>query len=408
MGQRYLLGVWIVMGVVTPLLGYLGARGFAPAVGLMGLLCLGCLRPKSADWLAFGLWGLLVAWAFASMLWSPFDALKGHGLKALGGFTALHIGYQVVLSGAFVMAAGRLGQPAAQGAIRWLSYGLLALGAILVIEGVTQAAIYQRLQGVIHNTVRPDFAVRNVAQGGYVLAALLWPAAIALRRSGRLALALFLGAAVIYSTFALRGDSPTLALGASLLAFFLVRALGRAAVYGLGALTAAYWLLTPLAMLGASDLGLFQAIYGRLPPSWDKRLEIWTFTLGKWLDAPLRGAGLDASRAYPRLIPLHPHDGALQAWYELGAPGAILIAGFWVFLFWRIGKAADDRLFAATACATATVYLVIGAISFSLWQEWWLCLGAFALAACIALRRVLESEPAAGWVPLQSDPPAAG
>lgn len=391
---------------MTPLLGYLGSRGFAPALGLAGLLCLGCFRPRGSDWIGLGLLATLVVWAFASMPWSPFVSLHGRGLKDFGGFTALHLALQLLLSGAFVLASRRLQEGAAERAIRWLSYGLLALAAILVVEGFTQAGLYQKLQGVIHQSVRPDLAVRNVAQGGYVLAVLLWPAAVALKRSRRLMLALFLGAAVVYSTFALRGDSPTIALAASLAIFFLVLVLGRPAIVGLAALTTAYWLLTPLAMLAASNGGLFAMIYGRLPPSWEKRLEIWTFTLGQWLHAPLRGAGMDASRAYPRLIPLHPHDGALQAWFELGAPGALLLAAFWIFLFWRIGKAAGERLYAAAACATATVYLVIGAISFSLWQEWWVCLGALALAACVALRRFVGTEPQA-WVPLQPEPAAA-
>ncbi len=88
------------------------------------------------------------------------------------------------------------------------------------------------------------------------------------------------------------------------------------------------------------------------------------------------------------MVPLHPHNGPLQLWFELGLPGAVLGTLFWLWLWGRVGAcAARDRLHGATAAATATVYLVIGSVSFGLWQEWWLCLGAFALALCVLLGR---------------------
>jgi O-antigen ligase len=385
--QRYLLGIWIAMGVLTPLFGFLGARGFAPGVGLMGLLCLPLLRPRGSDWIGFGLLAALVAWAAISMSWSAAPNLAVHSLKDLGRLTPLHMALQLLLSGAFVVAAGTLRKETAVKALRWLGYGLIALAVILVIEGLTQAALYQRMQGILTPKVRPDLAVRNVAVGAYVLAALIWPAGVALQRAGRNLLVLLLAAAVVFSTVFLRGDSPSLAILVGAIAFVLVLKLGKPAILGLGALWGAYWLATPWAMLAMQKVGLWDRIYGHLPASWNRRMEIWAFTNQRLVEDPLTGWGLDASRTFPGYIQLHPHDGAVQAWFELGLPGAVLIAAFFVFLFWRISRFAGERVFAATACATATVYLVIGAISFSLWQEWWICLGAFALAACIALRR---------------------
>jgi O-antigen ligase len=388
-GQRYLLGIWIAMGVLTPLFGFLGARGFAPGVGLMGLLCLPLLRPKGSDWIGFGALAALVVWAAISMSWSAAPNLAAHSLKDISRLTPLHMALQLLLSGAFVVAAGTLRKDAADRALVWLSYGLMALAAILVIEGLTQARIYQMLQHPIGQTVRPDLAVRNVAVGGYVVAALIWPVGVALQRRGRNLLVVLLAAAVVCSTVFLRGDSPSLAIVVAGAVFVLVLKFGRPAILGLMGLSAAYWLGTPWAMLAMQKVGLWDRIYGHLPASWNRRMEIWSFTNQRMLEDPLTGWGLDASRTFPGYIQLHPHDGAVQAWFELGLPGAALIGAFFVFLFWRISKASGERVFAATACATATVYLVIGAISFSLWQEWWICLGAFALAACIALRRSL-------------------
>ena len=391
-GQRYLRGLWIGIALITPVIGWLGARGFAPTLGVMGALSLGYLKPRGTDWIGFGLLALLIAWSAASMSWSPASNVVVHSGKDFGRLTVLHMALQLLLSGAFVMAAARMRRRTAQTGIRWLGYGLLALAAVLVVESVEQAEIFKRVQGLIGKAVRPDIAVVNVSQGSYALVTLMWPAAVAMGLRKRRLWSVFLAAAVVLSTILLHGDSPSLALLLASLVFSAVFVLGRAAIAVLGGLASAYWLGAPAGVLGLMSAGVFQSLHGRLPPSWDARLNIWTFTVGQWLRHPFLGRGMDASRAFPHLIPLHPHDAALQVWFELGAPGALIMAAFWLLLFWRILKTAHDRLFAATACATATTYLTIGAISFGVWQEWWIALGAFALAACIALR--LSGQPA--------------
>ena len=102
--------------------------------------------------------------------------------------------------------------------------------------------------------------------------------------------------------------------------------------------------------------------------------------------------GLDASRAFPNAIPLHTHDAAMQLWLELGLPGAALTAAFFVWLIGRIDRLeANDRPAAAAAAASLSAYLVVGALSFGAWQEWWLALGALAAAATTALTRAARS-----------------
>lgn len=398
-GQRYLLGTWIAISVLTPAFGWLGARGFAAGLALMGLLTLIFARPKGKDWIAFGLLGLLVAWAIVSVGWSAGPNLTIHSLKDVTRPTYVHMGWQLVLSGAFVVASGRMDAETSERALRWMSYGLAALALILVVEGLTQAAVYQRMQGILTPTVRPDLAVRNVALGGYVLAALIWPAGSALWRDRRIVAILFLAASVVFSTFALRGDSPTVAVALSAVVFAAVYWLGRPAVLALMGLVTVYWLATPWIIHVIDPLGRFDRTLDFLPPSWARRVEIWAFAVDRWRLNPVQGLGLDSSRNFPGFIPLHPHDGAVQIWLELGLAGAVLAAAFWALLFWRIAERAKERLWAATACATATVYLVIGAISFGLWQEWWLCLGALALAACVALGRFIGQDRGA-WDPL--------
>jgi hypothetical protein len=44
------------------------------------------------------------------------------------------------------------------------------------------------------------------------------------------------------------------------------------------------------------------------------------------------------------------------------------------------------------AAGALVSYLVIGALSFGVWQEWWLGLGALTLIACDLVRRMGASD----------------
>ena len=70
------------------------------------------------------------------------------------------------------------------------------------------------------------------------------------------------------------------------------------------------------------------------------------------------------------------------------------MATAWLFLLKAVyDLVEEDRRLAAVAAASACAYLMIGAVSFGIWQEWWLALGALVVAVIVALRRV---RPAAG------------
>ena len=394
-GQRHLLAVWIFMAVLTPLFGFLGARGFAPGVAVVGLLCLPRARPKGPDLAGLILFSLLVEWAVISALWSP--APFPRALHDLGRFTGLHLAQQVVFAGALVVTARSLEPPTARRALVWMGGGLLALTAVLMIEGVTGAALFQALQPLIGAKVRPDIAMRSVDQGGYVLAALFWPTVVGFYSGGRtiLAQALALGAGV--TLLLLHVSASPLALLTSIGVFALVSWGGRWAIRAVMALAVSWTLITPWLLRSLAEDGVFHAIRPQLPPSWAARVDIWTFTAARMGEKPLFGWGLDASRTFKDHIPLHPHDAPLQLWFELGVPGALLGAVIWIFIFSQFAKAADrSRLFAAAGCATASVCFVVGAFSFSIWQEWWFCLCALAFACCIVLGRQLDSATGAG------------
>ncbi|MBX9701023.1 MAG: polymerase, partial [Acetobacteraceae bacterium] len=77
-----------------------------------------------------------------------------------------------------------------------------------------------------------------------------------------------------------------------------------------------------------------------------------------------------------QLLPLHPHNGALQLWLELGVVGAGLGALLALLLAWRAGRLARPEVATAMLASAAVTFL----LSFGTWQEWWV--GAQLLALC--------------------------
>jgi O-antigen ligase len=386
---RYLLGVWILVAVLTPLSGFLGARGFAPEVGVAGLLCLPLVRLRLTDLAGLILFALLVEWALITAFWSP--APRPHDLKSLTRFTGLHMAQELMFSGALIVTARALSPELARKALAWVGGGLIALMLVLAAEALTGAVLFRSLQPLVGRQVEASWALRSVAQGSYVLVMLFWPAAVGLWVGGRRHLAAAFACGGILTLALLHVAAPVAALIISAAVFGLVVWLGRpAALVGM-ALAAGQTLIAPWLMRSWTASGQFKTMFPHLPQSWAARVDIWTFTSARMAEKPLFGWGLDASRTFKGHIPLHPHDAALQLWFELGAVGAILGALIWAFVFWRFAEAASNRrLYAAAGCATACSALIIGAFSFSLWQEWWICLVALGFAGCAVLARQLD------------------
>ncbi len=396
----WLGGVFVVIFGLTGLLAYAGPLGFAALLAIGGLFGLGLVKqarlpsPMIWPWIAIALWGAV------SMAWSPLtkDLSLGALLGAFEKQTALKLVLQTLLYGAFIVAAASLPSALAKRALTGLTLGLVAVAALILVEGSYGAAIYQRLKLAIGDPIRPDLAVKNVAQATYILALFCWPAALFLANRFAKGLSqwmigtLFIG--LVAAAVQMSADAALAGLAVGLLAYSAVALTGRLAILFLVAATTLYWVATPLLVLLAVDHGLFARAQSVLGASWDARLDIWSFATARIMEHPLFGWGLDASRTFGNSIPLHTHNGALQVWLELGAIGSLLMATAWLFLLKAVyDLVEEDRRLAAVAAASACAYLMIGAVSFGIWQEWWLALGALVVAVIVALRRV---RPAAG------------
>lgn len=383
---------WVLAGVfaLSPLLGWLSPLGFAPLAALGGLLTIRGIRVEDEQRPVALAILVLVTWALASVLWSPFKP------DSIESATAAKLIAQAILYWALFRAGAAASAEARTMALRVLAWGMGGLGLILALEAATGAGIYQALRAAIGDPIRPDLAVRNVAQGGFVLAVLTPAAALASKRTGCGVWPIVLMAAGIAgASLSLAADAPILALVVSVLFGLAVYRWPVVAPRVLGGMVATLFLAAPGVVWLTRKLGWFQELEASVSLSWSQRMGYWRHATDWIGDHPLRGWGLDASREFAPGIILHPHNGALQIWLELGLIGAVSVAVFWGVLFANLSRPERDAG-RAVAAATAGAYLVFSAVSFGVWQEWWLALGAVAAAACMAVQHqaVVEKRPA--------------
>jgi len=146
------------------------------------------------------------------------------------------------------------------------------------------------------------------------------------------------------------------------------------------------------------------------------RTKIWSFAVDRIVERPLFGWGIDASRripggdaiieidhyiGYPNrrfrtravIMPLHPHNAALQVWLELGGVGALFLAALCGGLPLACMRAPWPRASIAAGLAMFSTAYVLAMLSFSLWQSRWHALLWLAAASALVL---LPGGPALG------------
>lgn len=125
------------------------------------------------------------------------------------------------------------------------------------------------------------------------------------------------------------------------------------------------------------------------------RLLIWKFVSEKAIQKPLTGWGFYSSRVMPdgknkldlheTALPLHPHNGVLQVWAELGCVGALIL----IMLCFSVRKTIlklQRRIELAAATSMFMCSFVIICVSYGVWQSWWIAIltlfSAFFLSSC--------------------------
>jgi O-antigen ligase len=377
--------------LILPTLLAFVPRGAAPLAGFAGLCATGLVltTPRSRaglPWLPAALLAALLLWGAVSAGWGidPWRSL------------ALDLRLAAVFAAGVALAAA---------ATRITAPGRLALMLLIgTMAGIGLALLDLMADGAISRLVstRP-FAAPRLNQISVWVAIVLLPVAALLVGTRRALLAIVIGATMGATVYLLDATGAktavTIAVPVAALTYFSPRVTSRL----IGALSIIAILTAPLTLPSlAHRPGLFAAV-DAFKESAGHRLLIWHFTGERIAERPFFGWGLDASRAVPggdvearpgeKFLPLHPHDWALQAWLELGAPGALLLALFVGWLWLCLAGAPWPRLYRASAAGSLTVVSGIAGAGWGIWQEWWLGTLALALFAILVMARVDKPPP---------------
>ena len=108
------------------------------------------------------------------------------------------------------------------------------------------------------------------------------------------------------------------------------------------------------------------------------------------------GYGFDSSRIVGQAPPpfLHPHNGVLQVWLELGLVGVLLLAASAARAAKAAVQLATNNTVLAVFAATVSTFSVFWSLSFGIWQGWYVALAGLTAAALVLLYRT-ETQSAA-------------
>ena len=335
----------------------------------------------------------------------PMESV-GRALRMVGEFVALCL---------LITSTLALPDPLRRRLTRAATVGVALTGGIILLDVATRGAALTPFWG---RSTSWEWRKIGYNRGETTLAMLLPLAALTLAlgvgRFGRMAAplaALALGVAAVQVGASNSAKIATLAAGLVFCVVYLLPGLLRVLIWGCAvSVLAMPWALDampPRPMIEQSGASLQSAVH---------RTIIWDFTIARIKERPLLGWGLDASRRMPggddevivsgfnkagapgaarvemtgQVMPLHPHNGALQIWLELGGLGAAVTAGLILLAAESLRKLRLSRAAAAASAASFAAGFIVALVSYGIWQGWWLS-ALFIMATIPALTRSDES-----------------
>lgn len=324
---------------------------------------------------------LFCAWMAASLIWAPASALA-----------ALAKAYAVIALAIFLsVAITCLSHSQRTALIKPLATSCGALVIILVVERLTGGFFI----ALDRSSETPE-QLLNAMNGGLVLLAAVsfCAAAVMYRVTGDARRIALVGIFVLVLTMTFRMDAVPVALFAGGVAAVAALNAGRSVVIGLLVLIGAGALMWPLAAWLAAEAGLDVWIAENVHPNWGHRIAIWGAVSELVADKSLLGYGFNAARLVGQtadLMPdpqgrtsfLHPHNGLMQVWMELGAVGVALLYATVITGARAVLARSQDIRVAAAIMGTFVSMLTIWLLSFGVWQGWWMSVLGLAAAACV-------------------------
>jgi len=396
-GSSPLLAIFLAICALAPIVAFFQPKGMVPVLisaalfGALGIGLIAGLRENFPRRAAVVL-ALLIAWTGVTALWAldPNAALVG--MTKLAGN---------LIVGLLFLTTALLVPPVWRSRLLLFTSVGWGIGLALVLEEIIfNGPIIGGIFGAAYDKYR-------IAHVGYfwlngcatVLLMSAWPVATTLRQRYGIWPAVAALAVLLYALVAIQFWAGVIAicLGCVLAAATFV--FKKQVLIGLAAIVVLFGLFSPviaqhhnLLVTAARDAGI--------PIRESKhRLAIWAFAGERIAEHPIRGWGMNSSKIIPggdeylytedgegigTALPLHPHNGVLQIWLELGVFGAILFIAFILAIIRYIYRSVPDRYLAAIMVGQLTIALTLGSISFGIWQGWWMAtlwFGAGLIAA---------------------------
>jgi len=305
------------------------------------------------------------------------------------------------LFGLLALAATRHATPKiADWAMTLTTLALVIAFIFIAIENYSNFAIYRTFIAPLKQpTVKAFKTGTFINQPALLFALFLWPAALTLWVKGFRILSIsFIGLSLILFVPS-NSQSVGVALFAGSLACGLTALFPRVMKIWLS--FAIISLMIALPWIPKFLQSLFTGYEDWIPLSGLHRLEIWDFVVGKISEKPLMGYGLEASRILGRdeistvipgatLFSLHPHNGFLQVWLELGLGGYVILGLLCLWLTHRISQLEGANKAFATGFFVCALSLF--STAYGMWQSW-LIAAEFSAAGALLLSLKLAQVP---------------
>lgn len=327
-----------------------------------------------------------VLWSLAAVLWAP------HGPVVAW----LKVGLALVAI--YILAAGLARLPA--NTVDKLKApavtATISLFGLLLFERLTDGLLI-RFDRASDSSIQ----ILNTLSGGLVLlSCICFPVAwILWRQTKRWIWSAAFVAACFGLSLSYRMDAIPAGLIVGISAFLIVLFGRKPALITIAAIVGGIALVWAPLAIGASALHIDSWFIENVDRNWGYRVIIWSHVGSLLQNHFLIGYGFDASRvvgAMTDLLPerngastfLHPHNGMLQIWLELGLVGVTLFAAAAVFLFRRALMSPPSAGAMAAAAGTFGFTATIWFVSYGVWQGWWLAVLGLAVSAVILVFRI--------------------
>jgi len=385
-----------------PLVAYVRPRAVVPIIVVAALFSLiAAIRRKEMPAIPAGLAGLVgpllwllvlfCALAGFSIFWAlDFDlALRG-AAKLAGNITVGMILLSVVIR-LHAEEAALIAKAFAAG------FGMSIL--LLLVDAGTGGWISLEFRGLRPSNSGYFWLNSNAA----ILTMLVWPLAMLFASQGKKILIAAAFGLLVVTAALLEYATGVIAVAGGVAVALGVYLCRKHTSRIFAALVAAGVLLAPMVpgkILDPVSIGNIESF----PNAAAHRLYIWEFAADKIIEKPLAGWGMNGSRALPsgkgravhpvrgdmgHIMPLHPHNFALQVWLELGLPGAVLLAAFLALLILRLNRPDMDKLHSALFTGQLAAGVVLIGFGVGIWQSW--VMATFWLSA--ALGAMMQKRP---------------